>query len=429
MRKIRSLFITALLIQCISLAVFGQTRIISGNVFDNKNNEPLSFATIAIKGTTIGTVTTSDGRFILSIPEYLNDSILVCSYMGYKNFEVKIKGIGQKVQIGMEIDTFTLDEVEVRPWQPWDYIYNAMQKIPKNYTQNPYMTNEYYSEYISENGVFLKFTEAIIETYNPPYLQDKKSQSKVLKSRRGNKLGTLQFMREKLEKKFEKEKRKTEKKGEVWEEKESIDETIISASFGGPEEILSADPLRDSASYLDIKNRKKYKYSIEGYSKYFGEQVIIIGFETKGKYEHQRQDGNVFISLESDAILAIEYTSEIVIPAAVKPIIYVMGYGVTNPELHVMVHYKPIDGLWYLNDIAIEGGVELTKKKMFSKNDKSVFNMEMGLVNTEFEMNNVHEIPEEERIDVDKPLEEQTEPDSDFWKNYKVVRPTKLRIE
>jgi hypothetical protein len=410
----------------VSFYVFGQSKIIEGIVFDEKSKEPLAFATIGIKGTAIGTVTNSEGRFILAIPEYLDDSILLFSYMGYKNLEVNIKLVGAKMEVGLETDTFTLDEVEVRPWKPWDYIFNAMKHIPENYPQDPYMTNEYYSEYISENDVFLKFTEAVIETYNPPYLQDIESQSKVLKARRGSDLGTLQFMREKLEKKFEKEKRKTEKKGEVWEEKESIDEEIISASFGGPEEILSADPLRDTASYLDIRHMKRYHYSIEGYSKYFGEQVIIIGFESKGKYEHQRLEGNVFISLESDAILAIEYTSEIVIPAAVKPIIFVLGYGISNPELHAMVHYKPISERWYLNDISIQGSLQLTKKKMFSKNDRSNFKMEMGLVNTTFDMHDVHEIPEEERIDVDKALEEQTEPDPIFWESYKVVRPTKL---
>ena len=428
MIKIGQHLLIVLFICASSYFAFGQAIIIEGVVMDKKSKEPLPFATIGIKGTTIGTATNTEGRFILSVPENLEDSMLFCSFMGYKNFEIGVRKSYGKIKINLEIDTFTLDEVEVRPWEPWDYIRNAMQKIPDNYANKPYMTNEYYSEYISENDVFLKFTEAVIETYNPPYLQDIKSQSKVLKARRGEDLGTLQFMREKLEKKFEKEKRKTIKKGEVWEEKESIDEEIISSSFGGPEEILSADPLRDTASYLDGKHKNKYRYTIEGYSKYYGEQVILIGFKSKGKMDHQRQEGIVYISLESDAILAIEYTSEIVIPAAVKPIIFLLGYGIANPELRAMVHYKPIGGLWYLNDISIHGGVRLTKKKMFSKNDRSNFLMEMALINTNFELNEVHEIPEAERIDVEKPLEEQVDPDLVFWKTYQVVRPSKLGV-
>jgi hypothetical protein len=405
---------------------FGQSLTIEGAVIDSKNKKALAFATIGIKGTTIGTAANAEGRFILSIPEVYKDSVLFCSYMGYKNFEIKIIDLKKKINIELELDTFTLDEIEIRPWEAWDYVWNAMQKIPENYPQNPYITFGYYSEYISENGVFLKYTEGITETYNPSYDSDQKIHSKVLKARRGDELGTLKFMREKLEKKYEKEKKKAEKKGEEWEEKESIDEEILSASFGGPEGILSTDPLRDTAAFLDINLKKKYKYFIDGYSRYFGEQVIIIGFETKGKYEHQRQEGSIYISMDSNAIIAIEYDIEFVIPAIARPVILLVGFGITNPQIHVMVHYKPVGDRWYVNDISMEGGTRLTKKKMFKKNDRSNFFVEMALINTKFELDDVHEIPEEERIDKDKPLEEQVDPDPEFWDTYKVVRPSQL---
>jgi len=389
---------------------------------DSNKKESLAFATIGIKGSTVGTASNSEGRFILSIPENFQDSILFCSYMGYKNFEIRVSSAESMIRIEMERDVFTLDEVEIRPWQPWDYVWAAMKKIPENYPQNPYMTSGYYSEYVSENEVYLKFTEGVIETYNPSYASDENSQSKVIKARRRDDLGTLQFMRDKLEKKFEKEKRKAEKKGEEWTEKNSIDEEIISATFGGPEEILKADPLRDTASFLDIKFMKKYRYSIEGYSRYHGEQVIIIGFESKGIYKHQRQKGNIYISLESDAIVAIEYDSEIVIPAIARPVIFIVGFGITNPEFHAVVHYKPVGGRWYLNDISMEGGTRLTRKKMFKKNERSNFYIEMALINNQFELTNVDEISEEDRIDNEKPLEEQVDPDPEFWETYKVIR-------
>lgn len=429
MKKIRCSLLFLLFLCSIVYNSFGQSRTIEGVVFDSKKKEPLAFATIGVKGTVIGTAANSEGRFILSIPLALEDSILFCSYMGYKNFEVRVRDVGDKENIGLKLDTFTLDEVEIRPWQPWDYVWNAMQKIPENYPQNPYMTDGYYSEFITENDVFLKYTEGVIETFNPSYASDVKSQSKVLKARRGEDLGTLQFMKEKLDKKYEKEKRKAEKKGEEWDEEESIDEEIISSSFGGPEQILSADPLRDTASFLDINLKKKYKYFIDGYSRYHDEQVIIIGFESKGTYEHQKQNGKIYISLETDAIMSIEYNSKIVIPAVARPVVFIMGYGITNPELQFTVHYKPINSKWFLNDISINGGTRLTKKKMFKKNDRSNFYLEMALVNNKFELNKVSEIPEEERIDGDKPLEEQVDTDPAFWESYQVVRSSRLSNE
>lgn len=92
----------------------------------------------------------------------------------------------------------------------------------------------------------------------------------------------------------------------------------------------------------------------------------------------------------------------------------------------MMVHYRPLGDRWYLNDISMEGGTRLTKKMMFQKNDRSNFFVEMTLINNKFELEEVHEFPEEERIDKNKPLEEQVDPDPEFWKTYKVVRPAEL---
>ena len=77
-----------LLIFSLSMPVLGQVIFIEGIVTDSRTKEVLPFATVGIAGTTIGTATNSEGRFILSIPQYFRDSVLFCSYMGYKNFEI-----------------------------------------------------------------------------------------------------------------------------------------------------------------------------------------------------------------------------------------------------------------------------------------------------------------------------------------------------
>ena len=425
MSRIFSFFLLCFVIH--SFSVFSQHKVVGGIVIDSRTREPLAFATVGIQGTLFGTATDLEGRFILSISENLNDSSLFCSYMGYKDFSIEVRNIGVELNIELDADTFTLDVVEVRPWTPWQYVWNAMMKIKDNYAPTPFMSKGYYSEYMSENGVFLKFTEGIIETYNPPYGNEEKNQSKVLKARRRDGLGKLRFMRDKIEKKYNRQKRKAEKRGEQWRQADSIDEEILSSSFGGPEQVLSSDPLRDTASFLNIRFREKYKYFIEGYSRSYGEQVIIIGFKSKAKYENQKQSGRIFISLESDAIMAIEYDSKVVIPVLVRPVLFVIGIGISNPEIHAMIHYKPLSSRWYLSDFSIQSRVQLTKKKMFNKNERSQFEIEMAMINNHFDLENILEIPEEQWIDGDKPLEEQVAPDHGFWTNYKVTRPSELK--
>ena len=402
---------------------FAQTVTLKGIVVDDLTNQPLSFATIGIRGSTIGTATNTEGRFVLNIPGDFKDSVLFSSYMGYKPFEKVVSKLSSPLVIRLEKDIITLDEVEVRPWSPWDYVWNAMKKIPENYARNPYTTKGYYSEFITENGMFLKFTEAVVKTWNPPYGTESELQSEVIKARRKENPAQIQFKRKKLEKKYEKEKKKKEKKGETWEGGETIDEEIISSSFGGPVNILKEDPLRDTVSFLNIKNRKKFIYSIDGYTTRYGEQVIIIGYKSKGVYEHQRLYGKIFISLVSDAILAVEYNSEIVIPALARPVLFVMGIGIRKPGMYALVQYRPVGERWYLNDFSMDANMALIDKKLFKKNETSNFHMQVSLINQEFNLEDAPEIPEDRRIDPDKPLEEQVGPDPAFWENYQAARP------
>jgi len=61
---------------------------IQGTVYDDLN-EPLIGASIQIKGTTVGTVSNLDGKFALESPDSL--PILIISYTGFSNKEVKVK--------------------------------------------------------------------------------------------------------------------------------------------------------------------------------------------------------------------------------------------------------------------------------------------------------------------------------------------------
>lgn len=65
---------------------FGQTRVVKGQVFSKKDNQPISGASIILKGTAIGTATDFEGRYILQVTQ--DDFTLVYSYFGYEPQEV-----------------------------------------------------------------------------------------------------------------------------------------------------------------------------------------------------------------------------------------------------------------------------------------------------------------------------------------------------
>ncbi len=93
----------------------GQNSTLKGLLFDASTEEPLSFANIAIKGTTIGTVSDIEGKYNLTNIKP-GKYIIQFSYIGYKSTEKEVDlTAGQilKLDIALTIDAIMADEVIV----------------------------------------------------------------------------------------------------------------------------------------------------------------------------------------------------------------------------------------------------------------------------------------------------------------------------
>lgn len=91
------------------LQSFAQKQAITGLVTSAEDGTPLPFASVVIKGTTIGTSTDFDGKFSL---EASGEDVLVFSLIGFTSQEILV---GDKTEINVILDTETtgLDEVVV----------------------------------------------------------------------------------------------------------------------------------------------------------------------------------------------------------------------------------------------------------------------------------------------------------------------------
>lgn len=93
----------------------GSDANIIGHVVDRKTKEHLSYMTVALKGTTIGTVTDNTGHYFLkNLPE--GTYTLQVSSVGYKTVEKKVttkKGVTLEVDFEIEEDAIALDGVVV----------------------------------------------------------------------------------------------------------------------------------------------------------------------------------------------------------------------------------------------------------------------------------------------------------------------------
>jgi TonB-linked SusC/RagA family outer membrane protein len=86
------------------------TNIIQGTVKDKKG-EPIIGAAVAVKGTSLGTVTDADGKFALAAPS--DATTLVIKYIGYKPQEVAIANANGNIDVALEEEAKNLDEIVV----------------------------------------------------------------------------------------------------------------------------------------------------------------------------------------------------------------------------------------------------------------------------------------------------------------------------
>ena len=86
----------------------GDGRIIKGTILD-ATGMPVIGANVMVKGTTNGTITDMDGKFSMEVDK---NAILVVSYIGYANQEIKV-GNQNTLSITMKEDAEALDELVV----------------------------------------------------------------------------------------------------------------------------------------------------------------------------------------------------------------------------------------------------------------------------------------------------------------------------
>lgn len=107
MKNFKNLLLIALFFT--SAIILGQTKI-SGTVVD-ETGEPLPGASVVVKGTTNGTATDFDGKFILNAKS--NSGAIIISFVGYANKSVAFNGAGDLGTIQLEEDGAILDEIVV----------------------------------------------------------------------------------------------------------------------------------------------------------------------------------------------------------------------------------------------------------------------------------------------------------------------------
>jgi len=415
-----------------SICSFGQeTRLLQGTTTDSDTGQPVPYVSIVLKESGRGLMSNDRGSFQLTISESALSDSLLFSCIGYELRSVAVSKLaGMNSEIKLKSKTFELDEVVVFPLLPEEYIRKAVEKIKENYANSPSLSKGYYSELMSENKQFLKFEEAVTDTWVPAIGDSGKAHTSVLHARMAKDLIELQFMKEKREKQEAKQAKKTAKKNKKTGEEDAaveVSKEIVSSNFGGPSQVLASDPVRNHDAFMKPENFKKFAYRFEPQVAFGDKKLMVIAFDQKKQIENTFVNGRVYIDMDSDAIVAIESEGRYNIPTALKPVLFALGFGISDPDFNSIVHYREVQGRWYVNSVKRDLQLEITKKYMFSKNETANFEIEQTYSVQELNTTSALPIDQKLRMTNDKTMTEQAQfKDAAFWNTYTTVRPQKL---
>lgn len=167
-----------------SMTAFGQSEIeLKGKIVDFLTFEPIESASVYVKNTTIGSVSNTDGKFVLIVPqEFANDTLIISS-IGYKSFKTTVGTFDNSMDIFLEEDIASLDEVvvvsETRPKTGNEIVLKAIEKLPVNMPDQAYLQKGFLRHKERNSKEYKWLIESALTLYDSSYASGSKDNLKI----------------------------------------------------------------------------------------------------------------------------------------------------------------------------------------------------------------------------------------------------------
>jgi hypothetical protein len=254
-----------------------KTIIVKGYIYDNLDKKPIPFVSIGIQEQSIGTISNSDGYFIVKIPAGFSGAALIVSHLGYQNQSIPIKLLDeQKVDIYLDRKIISMQEVIIHFIDPTSIVVKAMQMRKLNNSLAPVYMTTFYREGVQKNDRYISYSEAVFKVYKSSFEQDEKSdQVRLLKSRKVQKINP--------------------------------NDTSLVKLKAGILAGLQLDIVKCIPSFLDEAEFASYTYTYSDLVSYNNQNAYAITFVQNKEVEEPMYTGTLFIDKERFAILGAEF--------------------------------------------------------------------------------------------------------------------------
>ena len=151
---------------------------VKGTLLDEKSKEPIAYASVYLKGKSIGTTTNGEGKFLFHIPPGFAKDTLIISFIGYDNFKTIADQLAERNNtVELKQQTLLLREVVVRSSKKEltakEIVKKAIARIPENYPMKPFIIEGFFRDLQREDDRPVELLEAAARfrytDYNPGY--------------------------------------------------------------------------------------------------------------------------------------------------------------------------------------------------------------------------------------------------------------------
>ena len=316
-------------------------NVYKGKIQDIDSREPLIFATIAVKGVNVATVSNNEGEFLLKIAKGLPVSKIEVSHVGYKNLEVEISSLKPKKNVlQLQTATVPLDQINIYPLDPDFLVRSILKKVGENYSTTPNMMEGFYRETIRKNRTYVAISEAVVNIHKSGYKQAKTDQVQIFKGRKSQDVKKM--------------------------------DTLLFKLQGGPTTTLLLDVIKNPYNLLSEDFSHSYDFSLKSITKINEKLHYVIEFNQKKEVDIPLYYGLLYVETENLALTSAKFSLNLKNPDEAsrmfirrKP----AGVKVTPTSADYIVNYHETGGKWYFNYARGEINFKCNwKKKLFNTN-------------------------------------------------------------
>jgi len=367
---------------------------ITGTITDNETGEPVPYVAISLPKKGKGTVTNSNGEFMLKVyREWIYDT-LVISHLGYFKEKIPVsRAITNKLNIPLKRDYVPIPEIIIRNQLPDEIIRKAYLSITRNFGNSPALLMAFYREAVIKKNDLQIYSEAIVEIYKSSYSSTfSGDQIKIIKSRKIENTG--------------------------------LKDTLTVRLKAGLQSCLALDGARNPFDFLLPENFSQYDYRMTDIVKVDEGTAYVIEFVQKPFVDIPLFMGSIYINTLNYAIEHAEFELN---PAFIKKnkedyITYQSkGYTIMPVSVRYQVSYKNIEGRYFLNHV--RGDLNFTarhKKRLFGIPFKVFFEMAVTDIKTE----NVVRFEREEIAPLHSVFSKTIKSyDPEFWGDFDFLKP------